>query len=44
MYRVGGFPVVENDLLVGILTNRDTRFETNMKRKVKELMTLKEMY
>ncbi|MCB5264944.1 MAG: IMP dehydrogenase [Candidatus Cloacimonetes bacterium] len=41
MYRVGGFPVVENGLLVGILTNRDIRFETNMKRKVKELMTPK---
>lgn len=40
-YRVGGFPVVENGLLVGILTNRDIRFETNMKRKVKELMTPK---
>ncbi|MCB5252470.1 MAG: IMP dehydrogenase [Candidatus Cloacimonadaceae bacterium] len=38
-YRVGGFPVVENGRLVGILTNRDIRFETNMKRKVKELMT-----
>ncbi|MCB5271166.1 MAG: IMP dehydrogenase [Candidatus Cloacimonetes bacterium] len=41
MYRVGGFPVVENGLLVGILTNRDIRFETNLKRKVKELMTPK---
>ncbi|MCB5261792.1 MAG: IMP dehydrogenase [Candidatus Cloacimonetes bacterium] len=40
-YRVGGFPVVENGLLVGILTNRDIRFESNMQRKVKELMTPK---
>ncbi|MDD3282332.1 MAG: IMP dehydrogenase [Candidatus Cloacimonetes bacterium] len=38
-HRVGGFPVVENDLLVGILTNRDIRFEENLKRKVKEMMT-----
>nr|MDK2851028.1 dehydrogenase [Candidatus Cloacimonadota bacterium] len=41
-YRVGGFPVVEGDILVGILTNRDIRFETNLKRKVKELMTPKQ--
>ena len=40
-YRVGGFPVIEDGILVGILTNRDVRFETNMKRKVKDLMTPK---
>jgi len=39
--KVGGFPVVENGILVGILTNRDTRFEKNLNRKVKELMTPK---
>jgi IMP dehydrogenase len=38
-HRVGGFPVVEDGLLVGILTNRDIRFEDNLKRKVRELMT-----
>jgi len=40
-YRVGGFPVVDNGKLVGILTNRDIRFETNLSRKVKDLMTPK---
>jgi len=41
-FRVGGFPVVEGDLLVGILTNRDIRFETDLSRPVKELMTPRE--
>lgn len=41
-YKVGGFPVIENDKLVGILTNRDVRFETDMSRKVRELMTPQE--
>ena len=41
-YKVGGFPVIENGKLVGILTNRDVRFETDMSRKVRELMTPKE--
>jgi IMP dehydrogenase len=39
-YRISGIPVVENGgLLVGILTNRDLRFEPNRKLKVKDLMT-----
>jgi len=38
-YRIGGFPVVENGRLVGILTNRDIRFETDLSKQVKELMT-----
>ncbi len=38
-YRISGLPVVENGKLVGIVTNRDLRFETNMKKKVKEVMT-----
>ncbi|MCK9310081.1 MAG: IMP dehydrogenase, partial [Candidatus Cloacimonetes bacterium] len=38
-YRVGGFPVVENGIIMGILTNRDIRFETNPLRLVKEMMT-----
>jgi len=39
-YKIGGIPVVDNNgTLVGILTNRDLRFETNMNQKVKDLMT-----
>jgi IMP dehydrogenase len=38
--RIGGIPIVDNNnKLVGILTNRDLRFEENMQRKVSELMT-----
>ena len=39
-YHIGGIPVVdENKHLVGIVTNRDLRFETNMQRPVAEVMT-----
>ena len=38
-HHIGGFPVVDNGRLVGILTNRDIRFETNLKLSVSELMT-----
>lgn len=41
-HKIGGFPVVDQGKLVGILTNRDIRFESNKKRKVKELMTPQE--
>ncbi|MDQ6903117.1 MAG: IMP dehydrogenase [Bacteroidota bacterium] len=38
--KIGGIPIVDNaGKLVGILTNRDLRFEDNFKRKVSELMT-----
>ncbi len=38
--KIGGIPVVDkNGLLVGIVTNRDLRFEKNLKRPVKEVMT-----
>jgi IMP dehydrogenase len=37
---IGGIPIIdENKKLVGILTNRDLRFERNMKRVVSEVMT-----
>jgi IMP dehydrogenase len=38
-YGISGIPVTEGEKLVGILTNRDLRFETNINIKVKELMT-----
>ncbi len=39
-YSISGIPIIdENDRLVGILTNRDLRFEPNRKAKVKDLMT-----
>lgn len=39
-YKIGGIPVVDNDrILVGIVTNRDLRFELNMKRTIDEVMT-----
>ncbi|HNP22995.1 MAG TPA: IMP dehydrogenase [Panacibacter sp.] len=38
--KIGGIPIVDNNKkLVGILTNRDLRFETNVKIKVREVMT-----
>ena len=39
-YHIGGIPVVdENNLLVGIVTNRDLRFEHRLDRKIDEVMT-----
>lgn len=38
-YHISGVPITENDKLVGILTNRDLRFETNLKLKIGACMT-----
>ncbi len=38
-YRISGVPVTVKGKLIGILTNRDLRFETHMDRKVKDVMT-----
>lgn len=39
-YHIGGIPVVDNDgRLVGIVTNRDLRFERNERRAIDEVMT-----
>ena len=38
-YRISGVPITVGKKLVGILTNRDLRFETNFDKKVKEAMT-----
>lgn len=37
--NISGFPIIKGGVLVGILTNRDLRFETNPKRKIEEIMT-----
>ena len=39
-YKIGGIPVVDDDnKLLGIVTNRDLRFEKNSTRPIKEVMT-----
>ena len=38
-YRISGVPITKNDKLVGILTNRDLRFETNYDQQIKDVMT-----
>ncbi|MCL5261312.1 MAG: IMP dehydrogenase [Gammaproteobacteria bacterium] len=38
-YNISGMPVVEENRLVGIITNRDVRFETNLEQIVENLMT-----
>jgi IMP dehydrogenase len=38
-YRISGVPVVKNKKLVGILTNRDLRFETDLDQPVANVMT-----
>jgi len=38
-YRISGLPVVEEGKLIGIITNRDIRFETNLNLRVKDRMT-----
>jgi len=38
-YRISGVPITRNGKLVGILTNRDLRFETDYNKKIDEVMT-----
>ena len=38
-FRISGIPVTKGDQLVGIVTNRDLRFEINLEKKVSEVMT-----
>jgi len=38
-HKISGFPVVKNGKVVGIVTNRDLRFETNLEQTVKAIMT-----
>ena len=44
-YKIGGIPVISKDKkLIGIVTNRDLRFQHNIKRKVSEVMTNKQSH
>ncbi len=38
-YRISGVPITKNGKLVGILTNRDLRFETNFEQPIENVMT-----
>ncbi len=38
-YRISGVPITEGKKLVGIITNRDLKFETDFAKKIKESMT-----
>ena len=42
LLKISGFPVVEGQVVVGIVTNRDLRFETNLDQPVREIMTPRE--
>lgn len=43
-YHIGGIPVVDDERrLVGIVTNRDLRFEKNLRRTIDEVMTSKNL-
>lgn len=40
-YKIGGIPVVDkNNVLIGIVTNRDLRFQQDMERSIQEVMTV----
>ncbi len=41
-YKISGLPVVENDQVIGIVTNRDVRFEQNLNQPVSSIMTPRE--
>ncbi|PWT27153.1 MULTISPECIES: IMP dehydrogenase [Butyrivibrio] len=38
-FKISGVPITEGKKLVGIITNRDLKFETDYSRKIKEVMT-----
>jgi IMP dehydrogenase len=42
-YRISGVPVVKGEHLAGIVTNRDLRFETNLNKKVSDVMTREDL-
>ena len=42
LHKISGFPVLEGKQVVGIVTNRDLRFETNLDQPVRNIMTPRE--
>ena len=42
LHKISGFPVVEGRTVVGIVTNRDLRFETSLDQQVRHIMTPRE--
>ncbi|HOB20394.1 MAG TPA: IMP dehydrogenase [Candidatus Atribacteria bacterium] len=38
-YRISGVPITENGKLIGIITNRDIRFETDLSKPIRDVMT-----
>jgi IMP dehydrogenase len=42
-YRISGIPITKNGKLVGILTNRDLRFETNFEQPIANVMTKEDL-
>jgi IMP dehydrogenase len=41
-YKISGVPITEGSKLIGIITNRDLKFETDYSKKIKESMTCQE--
>ena len=41
-HKISGFPVLDGSVVVGIVTNRDLRFETNLDQPVRNIMTQRE--
>ncbi len=42
-YRISGVPITDRGKLIGIITNRDIRFETDFTKKISEVMTSKNL-
>lgn len=42
-FRISGVPITENGRLVGIITNRDLKFEEDFSKKIKDSMTSEEL-
>jgi IMP dehydrogenase len=42
LHKISGLPVVEGSMVVGIVTNRDLRFETNLDQPIKNIMVPKD--